>query len=383
MSWLLSPVALNEDYQLLQEIGHGAYATVWRAKHLKTGELVAVKQMHHLFDFAIARRALREIRLLRFLQHDNVIRLREIITKKPKDQFDKLYVVLDLMDCDLDNIINSSTCLTPDHVLMFMYQLLCGLKYMHSASCLHRDLKPKNILVDKKSLTLKICDLGMGRAECCGPSLRMTMLSQVATPYYRAPEGILLQGKAYDHSVDIWAAGCVFAELMLRCPLFPGGNNKELLLLFTNLLGTPDFSKLHKYPESNYKAMLLAMEPKIGKGISSILPTCCPAGVDLLEKMLAFHPEDRITVEEALRHPYFAMLHDDDDEPTCSETFQETENLLGVSEDALNLPLLRDMIWKEVKFFQDKKNARDDMSICMPDNEGMNTSLVEDAMHVA
>jgi len=88
-------------------------------------------------------------------------------------------------------------------------------------------------------------------------------------------------------------------------------------------------------------------------------------------------------LQEALRHPYFAMLHDDDDEPTCSETFQETENLLGVSEDALNLPLLRDMIWKEVKFFQDKKNARDDMSICMPDNEGMNTSLVEDAMHVA
>eukprot|EP01124_Arcella_intermedia_P026462 TRINITY_DN4977_c0_g1_i3.p1 TRINITY_DN4977_c0_g1~~TRINITY_DN4977_c0_g1_i3.p1 ORF type:complete len:258 (-),score=43.29 TRINITY_DN4977_c0_g1_i3:35-808(-) len=149
------------------------------------------------------------------------------------------------MNQDLATLIHSAEVISPAHVQLFSYQILCGLKAIHSAGVIHRDLKPANILINK-DLIVKICDFGTGREE---NNLRMTQLTEISTPYYRAPEGIL-NINYYSKSVDLWAVGCIVAELFSRKPLFPFSSNKSLLSSIVLTLGTPSQQVLDKFPES-------------------------------------------------------------------------------------------------------------------------------------
>jgi tRNA A-37 threonylcarbamoyl transferase component Bud32 len=217
---------VDTRYEMIRVIGSGAYGVVISAKDEKTQENVAIKMVPKAFSDEIdAKRILREIKLLNHFHHDNIVRMVDMMPPNVKylEDFTDVYLVVDLMETDLHRIIYSKQKLSMDHAQYFIYQLLRGLKYIHSCRVLHRDLKPSNLLVNS-NCDLKICDFGLARGirspESAGQGT-MLLTEYVVTRWYRAPE-IMLACHEYSYPVDVWSVGCIFAELILRKPYFPG-----------------------------------------------------------------------------------------------------------------------------------------------------------------
>ena len=216
---------VDSRYSVIETIGTGAYGVVCSAIDNKTGCKVAIKKISRIFDVpAVTKRTFRELKILKHFKHDNVINIKAIL-KPPDDlsRFHDVYVVLDLMESDLHHIIHSKQSLSKDHIQYFLYQLLRGLKYIHSADIIHRDLKPSNLLVNH-DCELKIGDFGMARSlHSSLTEQRRVMTEYVATRWYRAPE-LMLSMHQFTKGIDIWSVGCIFAEMLARRPLFPGAN---------------------------------------------------------------------------------------------------------------------------------------------------------------
>ncbi|KAL9328724.1 hypothetical protein ACSQ67_003727 [Phaseolus vulgaris] len=214
----------------IRPVGRGAYGVVCAAVNCDTHEEVAIKKIGNAFDNIIdAKRTLREIKLLRHMDHENIIAIRDIIRPPRKDAFNDVYIVYELMDTDLHHIIRSDQPLNDDHCQYFLYQLLRGLKYVHSANVLHRDLKPSNLLLNA-NCDLKIADFGLARVT----SETDFMTEYVVTRWYRAPE-LLLTCSEYTSAIDVWSVGCIFGEVMTREPLFPGKDYVHQLMLITEV----------------------------------------------------------------------------------------------------------------------------------------------------
>uniref|UniRef100_A0A8C6LS43 mitogen-activated protein kinase n=1 Tax=Nothobranchius furzeri TaxID=105023 RepID=A0A8C6LS43_NOTFU len=213
-----------ERYQNLSPVGSGAYGSVCSAYDVKTGLRVAVKKLSRPFQSIIhAKRTYRELRLLKHMKHENVIGLLDVFTPgKSLTEFEDVYMVTHLMGADLNNIVKCQK-LTDDHVQFLIYQILRGLKYIHSADIIHRDLKPSNLAVNE-DCELKILDFGLARHT------DDEMTGYVATRWYRAPE-IMLNWMHYNMTVDIWSVGCIMAELLTGRTLFPG-TDRILSVLF-------------------------------------------------------------------------------------------------------------------------------------------------------
>lgn len=222
---------VDKRYSMTRVIGSGAYGVVISAKDKKSNQSVAIKMVPKAFSDEIdAKRILREIKLLNHFQHDNIVTLIDMMPPNVKylEDFTDVYLVTDLMETDLHRIIYSKQKLSIDHVQYFVYQVLRGLKYIHSCNVLHRDLKPSNLLVNS-NCDLKICDFGLARGirnaadEDPSSASHGTMLltEYVVTRWYRAPE-IMLACHEYSYPIDVWSVGCIFAELILRKPYFPG-----------------------------------------------------------------------------------------------------------------------------------------------------------------
>lgn len=275
-------------------------------------EEVAIKRIGNAFDNVIdAKRTLREIKLRRHMEHENIIAIKDIIRPQKKEEFKDVYVVYELMDTDLHQIICSDQALTDDHCQYFLYQLLRGLKYVHSANVLHRDLKPSNLLLNA-NCDLKIADFGLARTT----SETDFMTEYVVTRWYRAPE-LLLNCLEYTAAIDIWSVGCILAEIMTREPLFPGKDYVHQLKLITELLGTPEDTSLRFLRSDNARKYVKQLSRYPKQKFSARFPNMTPTAIDLLEKMLVFDPNRRISVDEALCHPYLSSLHDINDEPIC------------------------------------------------------------------
>ncbi|KAL9439481.1 hypothetical protein AB3S75_025027 [Citrus x aurantiifolia] len=328
----------------IRPIGRGAYGIVCAAVNSETREEVAIKKIGNAFDNIIdARRTLREIKLLRHMEHENVIAIKDIIRPPKKDTFNDVYIVYELMDTDLHQIIRSDQQLTDDHCQYFLYQLLRGLKYVHSASVLHRDLKPSNLLLNA-SCDLKIGDFGLARTT----SETDFMTEYVVTRWYRAPE-LLLNCTEYTAAIDIWSVGCILGEIMTREPLFPGKDYVHQLRLITELIGSPDDASLGFLRSDNARRYVRQLPRCRKQQFATRFPNISSGAVDLLEKMLVFDPNKRITVEEALRHPYLQSLHDLNDEPVCPRPFHFDFEHSSCTEDHI-----RELIWREsVKFNPD------------------------------
>lgn len=325
----------------LRPLGRGAYGIVCAAVNSETREEVAVKKIVNAFDNRVdAKRTLREIKLLRHIDHENVIAIRDIIRPPNKETFNDVYIVYELMDTDLHQIIHSNQPLTDDHCQYFLYQLLRGLKYVHSANVLHRDLKPSNLLLNG-NCDLKIGDFGLARTI----SETDFMTEYVVTRWYRAPE-LLLSCSEYTAAIDVWSVGCIFGEIMTREPLFPGKNYVHQLRLITELLGSPDEASLGFLLSSNARNYIKQLPQYPKQQLSARFPNISPCALDLLGKMLVFDPTKRITVEEALSHPYLSTLHDSNDEPVCPRPFSFDFEQPSFSEEQI-----KELIWKEsVKF---------------------------------
>jgi len=222
-------------------IGHGAFGIVWAVTDPRNSERVALKKMPHVFqNLVTAKRVFRELRMLCSFRHDNVLSAKDVLLPCSLDTFDELYVLTPLMQSDLHKIIVSNQMLTLEHVKIFTYQILRGLKYLHAADILHRDMKPGNLLVNSNCL-LKICDFGLARSREHNSSVAMTQ--EVVTQYYRPPE-LLMGIKNYGPEIDMWSVGCILLELLTRRIAFQATNLPQQLRLMSSLLGSPHVDDL-------------------------------------------------------------------------------------------------------------------------------------------
>ena len=225
---------------------------------------------------------------------------------------------------------------------------------MHSAGILHRDLKPRNLLVNS-NCDLKICDFGLARANI--PYQRMhaqQMTDYVATRWYRAPE-VLISSKNYTTAMDMWSVGCIFGELLIRKPILPGTEMNHQLDLITTLIGSPSDDDINAISNKKAREKLIRMPKKKGKKLELVFNGCDPMALDLLKKLLVFNPDNRLTAEQALEHPYMASMHVGVDEPN-GQPLSLYDFEFEMRE--LTMDELKDMIYEEILLFhfQEKKN---------------------------
>jgi len=312
---------VDAKYAPIKPIGKGAYGVVCSARDVETNKKVAIKKIVNAFENVVdAKRTLREIKLLRHLRHENVIDIIDCVKPASKHEFEDVYLMYDLMDTDLYQIIRSSQSLTDEHCQYFVYQILRGLKYIHSADVLHRDLKPGNLLLNA-NCDLKICDFGLARTALIDADASEFMTEYVVTRWYRAPE-LLLSCAEYTSAIDVWSVGCIFAELLGRKTLFPGKDYVHQLNLIMRVIGTPrEDSELDFINNEKAKRYIKSLPATARCNFEKLFPNASPKAIDLIDKMLVLDPAKRITVEEALAHPYLESLHDEVDEPCADSPF--------------------------------------------------------------
>jgi cyclin-dependent kinase 12/13 len=313
-------------FQQQEQVGEGTYGQVWSAKDKLTGELVALKKVrmdNEREGFPLT--AIREIKLLKTLHHENIVTLKEIVTgagarrvgadgddflegddvvvKAPQTR-GSIYMVFEYMDHDLTGLMDTPKIkFTEPQIKCYMLQLLHGLKYCHDRDVLHRDIKGSNLLIDNNG-NLKIADFGLARSY--GEHGRK-YTNRVITLWYRPPE-LLLGANEYGPSVDMWSVGCLVAELLTRKPLFPGKNEMEQSDLIFRLLGSPndrvwpqfrDLPQARNIPEgTTYPAIVMSNYFRKSNSMTS-------DAVDLIERLLKLDPSQRLTASEALDHPWF------------------------------------------------------------------------------
>ncbi|KAL9329097.1 hypothetical protein ACSQ67_004100 [Phaseolus vulgaris] len=292
------------QYEKVEKIGEGTYGVVYKARDRVTNETIALKKIRlEQEDEGVPSTAIREISLLKEMQHRNIVRLQDVVHSEKR-----LYLVFEYLDLDLKKHMDSSPEFAKDlrQVKMFLYQILCGIAYCHSHRVLHRDLKPQNLLIDRSTNSLKLADFGLARAF--GIPVR-TFTHEVVTLWYRAPE-ILLGSPRYSTPVDIWSVGCIFAEMVNQRPLFPGDSEIDELFKIFRILGTPNedtWPGVTSLPD--FKSAFPKWQPK---DLKTVVPNLEPAGLDLLsciyvvfQRMLHLDPSKRITARSALEHEYF------------------------------------------------------------------------------
>jgi mitogen-activated protein kinase 1/3 len=313
-----SVFVVDERYQFIKQIGHGAYGVVVSAFDSKTRTKVAIKKVGKAFEDLIdAKRIYREIKLLSHFSHENVIGLLDIERPPGRSGFEDIYIVTDLMETDLHRVVYSRQDLTDEHIQYFMYQLLRGLLFMHSSNVIHRDLKPSNVLLNK-NCDLKICDLGLARGFDQAKDDNLT--EYVVTRWYRAPE-VILNASRYTKAIDVWSVGCIFAELIGRSPLFPGEDYLDQVQRIIAVLGMPGPEDMSFIGNDSARRYLRTLPRRQRVPWASLYPKANPVALDLLNKMLVFNPNKRYSVEECLAHPYFQGLHSPDEEPVAHAPF--------------------------------------------------------------
>ncbi|CAF2038413.1 BnaA09g09520D [Brassica napus] len=332
---------IDTKYVPIKPIGRGAYGVVCSSINRETNEKVAIKKIHNVFENRVdALRTLRELKLLRHVRHDNVIALKDVMLPTNKSSFKDVYLVYELMDTDLHQIIKSSQSLSDDHCKYFLFQLLRGLKYLHSANILHRDLKPGNLLVNA-NCDLKICDFGLARTS---QGNEQFMTEYVVTRWYRAPE-LLLCCDNYGTSIDVWSVGCIFAEILGRKPIFPGTECLNQLKLIINVVGSQQESDIRFIDNPKARRFIKSLPYSRGTHLSNLYPQANPLAIDLLQRMLVFDPTKRISVTDALSHPYMAGLFDPGSNPPAHVPIS-----LDIDEN-MEERMIREMMWDEMLYY--------------------------------
>ena len=289
----------ESKYIRTTKLGEGTYGVVYRAKDQKGQEIYALKKIRlQAEEEGIPSTAIREISLLKELNHINIVKLYEVL-HSPK----KLTLVFEYVEQDLKKILDTAKGKGLDikFTKNLLYQLLRGVDHIHKYKVLHRDLKPQNLLINKDNI-LKIADVGLARGYGI-PVKNYT--HEVVTLWYRPPD-VLLGNKTYGTTVDMWSIGCIFAEMASGKPLFTGNSEVDQLKKIFEIMGTPTdnyASSLKELPEwgvgdNNF-------EEKKPQNFKELIPNLDNEGIDLLQKFLQLEPDKRISCEEALKHPFF------------------------------------------------------------------------------
>jgi len=250
------------------------------------------------------------VMLLRALQHESIIRLLDVF---PSQNEADLYLVFEFMDSDLHNA-NASNILEEEHKQYIIYQLLKALLFIHSSGIVHRDIKPENLLLNT-SCQLKVADFGLARSlQCEGDASNYPMTEYIATRWYRAPE-IVLGSTVYSKAVDMWAVGCIIAELYIGRPLFPGKSTVDQINRIMEITGRPTEQQVDEiFGGSSAHLLLEKVSRTMTRSIESLLPNANEDAIDLVKRLLQFCPKDRLTIEQTLQHPYVAKYREPTEE---------------------------------------------------------------------
>ena len=296
-------------------IGSGAYGIILSAIDTKNNnQPVAIKKLKSISDIIDLRRIAREILIMKYCQHENIIPLFDVIihlNQNPSlNKIADVYLVMEKMDSDLQKIIASKQELSDEHYQFILYQILRALYFLHSANIIHRDFKPSNVLINE-DCTIKLCDFGMSRGV---QEENILLTEYVVTRYYRAPE-VMLSSHHYSKKIDVWSVGCTFAELLSKRFLFPGENYIEQIKLILDVLGTQSIDDLKFISNTSAKNFVMQFKGKPKKDWNKILKTDNPYAVDLVDKMLSFNPEKRYSIEQCLNHPYLKNMREGIEDP--------------------------------------------------------------------
>lgn len=418
---------VGTNYDIVKQIGSGSYGYVVEAIQKNTGKKVAIKRLNKIFEDTIdCKRILREVTLLRKLRHPNLVNIVEILEPTDLKNFDSIYVVMEYAQSDLKKLLKSPIHLDMIHIQTLVYNILVGLKYIHTADVLHRDLKPANVLINE-DCTTKICDFGLARSiegiegahqkkadataaddddEDIIPSekkpdpkrqgnsklvkssggliktknMKRELTGHVVTRWYRAPELILLE-KDYTAAIDIWSTGCIFAELLGmikenaptfldRSPLFPGtscfplspdrSNNvkrggfphssQDQLSIIFSVLGTPSEEDFEFVTDAKAIEYLKSFPHKKRVNFAELYPAATKEGLDILHKMLVFNPFKRITIDEAINHPFLSKVRDKTREVSAGGPII----LDFEKEGEMTVDRLRELFVEEIKHYRKK-----------------------------
>jgi serine/threonine protein kinase len=281
----------DQVYEKVEKISSGTYGKVYKVILKKDPSKIYALKMYSNFQEGMDVTALREILILKEISHPNIVKMIDIFYN-----INSLYVQYEYIDTELSHLIYKMK-LEPKHIKNLFYQFLLGLSEIHKNCILHRDLKPQNLLVNNKGI-LKIADFGLARFIS---SPGRTMTKNVISDWYRPPE-IFFGAKLYSFSIDVWSAGCILGEMALREPLFADNSEIGILTKIFSLLGVPDSSSWADAEQlEHYKLFDNGDVVTIKKKFINF----SPLGIDLLEKMIVLDPNKRISIKDALEHPYF------------------------------------------------------------------------------
>ncbi|NXH16148.1 ICK kinase, partial [Bucco capensis] len=285
-------------YTTIRQLGDGTYGSVLLGRSIESGELIAIKKMKRKFYSWEECMNLREVKSLKKLNHANVVKLKEVIREN-----DHLYFVFEYMKENLYQLMKERNKLFPESTVRnIMYQILQGLAFIHKHGFFHRDLKPENLLCMGPEL-VKIADFGLAREIRSRPPYT----DYVSTRWYRAPE-VLLRSTSYSSPIDIWAVGCIMAEVYTLRPLFPGASEIDTMFKICQVLGTP---KKNDWPEGYQlsASMNFRWPLCLPNNLRTLIPNASSEGVQLMRDMLQWDPKKRPTASQALRYPYFQVGH--------------------------------------------------------------------------
>ncbi|QLL31378.1 hypothetical protein HG536_0B02410 [Torulaspora globosa] len=348
--------SLPSRYEVVQILGKGSYGTVCSVNDKINPDNVypiAVKKITNIFYREILlKRAIRELKFMTFFKgHKNIVSLIdcEIVSEKP---YDGLYCYQELIDYDLAKVIHSSVQLSNFHIKHLFYQILCGLKYIHSAEVIHRDLKPGNILCTLNGC-LKICDFGLARG--LAPQFFTSkdnyhdITNYVATRWYRAPE-LILSENTYGKSIDMWSIGCILGEFYGRKPLFMGKDSIHQIHEIMKVLGPPSKEVLLDYGSLKAWNSCHSASGSISAMAdwTELYPSATLEALDLIEGLLKWDPKKRLTIEQALEHPFLTSVRNLDDEPVCPWGAFD----FSYEYQLYSMPRLREFLINEVAMFR-------------------------------
>ncbi|XP_070961084.1 serine/threonine-protein kinase MAK isoform X4 [Oncorhynchus clarkii lewisi] len=283
-------------YTQLKQLGDGTYGSVLMGKSNESGELVAIKRMKRKFYSWEECMNLREVKSLKKLNHANVVKLKEVIREN-----DHLYFVFEYMKENLYQLMKDRNKLFPESAIRnISFQILQGLSFIHKHGFFHRDMKPENLLCMGPEL-VKIADFGLAREIRSRPPYT----DYVSTRWYRAPE-VLLRSSIYSSPIDMWAVGCIMAELYTLRPLFPGNSEVDEIFKICQVLGTV---KKSDWPEGYQlaSAMNFRFPQCVPTHLKTLIPNASTEAITLMKDLLMWDPKKRPTAVQALRYPYFQV----------------------------------------------------------------------------
>ena len=309
-------------YQIIKIIGDGTYGQVYEGINKETNKKVAIKKLKNKMSSWEDCILQNEVRFLRKLNHENVVKLLEVIREQNSD----VSYIFEYCDCNLFQFIENhrkqKMFISEMKIRNIIYQIVCGVKYLHSCNIMHRDLKPENILMIINNNLIKIADFGTAKEI---PEYKNNSLTDyVCTRWYRAPE-CTLKSTNYNEKIDVWAIGCIMAELYTLKPLFPGIDEFDQLNKILKIVGTPDYNE---WPEGYALVQKLNIRlPNYNKSnLKQYVFNANDDAIDFLEFIFQLNPDKRPSCSELLKHPYFTEVQRPGSYSYQGRTFKNIKN---------------------------------------------------------